>query len=218
MKDNSYLILAVNAREANRLQNELWVPSRNIVNVSTLHRSLAGVAGGDVYYTDDALAALVEDAELRDSGHTVSGTGSPAIMEEGKNWRRWREVRPRLRSVHPLEAWVHLHETSIEELEVRRMGFVTMGAQAVLPADQLEATDNPLALINLHRAQCAAAVRAGAANRLVRIAATRVVVSEDQAPDGSVTIRAEWSAKWAADRAVPSWLVSGLEYAAPELV
>lgn len=213
MKDD-YIVLAANAVEGNRLRNNHWVPSKRVATVPTLHRgALAGFAG-DVFYTDAALELLVDDAQLRDTGQVSmdpdSGKHSP-IMAEGRNWRAWRTARRSLRSVHPFEAWLHLYEASQEELAERRMGFVSLVSQATIPAEQLEYRMYPLDLINARRLECSAAVRAEAANRLVRIAPSRVVVTEHQSPAGDVTVSATWTARAAANRAIPSWLVSGLD-------
>lgn len=210
MKDDSYLIIAANARESHRLQNNLWVPSRNILSAATLHRSLRGYAGLDVYYTDDALEALVEDAEFRPTGF-VDDDNQP-IMRQGRNWVTWSRLRPGLRSVRPLEAWIHLHETPREELEARRMGFITLHAQKTLPpatdGDQL----SRLNAVNLARAEVSAAVRDTARDRLVRVAASRVLVKEIPAPSGRLVVSASWTARAAAERVAPSWLVGGLDH------
>lgn len=209
MKDDSYLIIAADAKESHRLQDRLWVPSRNIITVTSLYRNLRGVAGIDVYYTDDALAALVEDAELRHTGRYCPD-GEPE-MDQGRNWRTWSWVRPKLSAVRPLEAWVHLHESSLEELEERRMGFVTLHSQVMVAPDTPDALLSWVNTINLARAQVAAAVRDTAQDRLIRLASSRIRLDENTLEDGRVLVSASWTARPAAERVAPRWLVGGFD-------
>lgn len=205
--NTDYLILAGDAKESHRLQNELWVPSRNVVTVKSIHRGiLMGAAGKDVYYTDAALDALVRSAG--EYGPAV--TGSEIYLEADRAWRAWRRARPYFASVRPLEAWLHLHEASLEELAERQLNVAIIAATRTLSRAQLDAARHPLDLVNYTRAEVAAAVRNGARDRLIRIASSRVVVQELDGPDG-VTVTAAWTALPAAERCVPVWLVSGLD-------
>lgn len=207
--NNEYLILAADAKESHRLQDELWAPSRNVLTVKSIHRgTLMGAGGVDVYYTDGALDALVRSAG--EHGPTV--TGAAIYVEADRAWRAWRRARPYLGAVRPLEAWLHLHEASREELVERRLdGSMVIAAHRHVSREQLDAARFPLDLVNHARAEVAAAVRNGARDRLIRIAPSRVIVGDFVQQDGSVRAAATWTARPAAERRVPEWLVSGLD-------
>lgn len=189
-----YLILTANATESHRLQNERWIPSANLIPVSLLGRGIltGGGVDADLFYTDAALDALVRSAAVN-----------------GITWQEWRVARGRFATVRPFDAWEYLHEASLEELEDRErlnLAIITSVVRLRAAAPTLSYLD----LVNLERRHMAAAVRAAAADRLVRIAPGRVVVTEEQ--DGEeVTVRATWRALPAAGRKIPDWLINGLD-------
>lgn len=216
---NQYAILTADARESDRLQRELFIPSTHLHPVSILPK-LSGfqrdaAAGKHLYYTDDAVDALVRSAGTE--------TGYNWVAEEYATltpWRAWRANRTRFASVRPLEAWLYLNETTQEELTERYRGrniaagaYTTIEAYQRIPANR--ATFSHLDLVNLERRRVAAMVRAHAADRLIRIAPARIVLTEtdngtDEDAATVLTIRARWEALPAADRKVPDWLVNGL--------
>lgn len=187
-----YIILTGNAQESNRLQGSRWIPSANLTPVSRLGRhGLRGFAG-DLFYTDAALDALVRSA--------AAG---------GRDWEEWRTVRRSVNSVRPYEAWEFLHESSQEELIGRNRGRLAV-LSAVSHVTAGRATLSHLDLINFERRHCVAAVKAHAADHLVRIAPGRILVTESQY-GGVVEIRATWTARPAAARKAPEWLMDGLD-------
>jgi len=206
----SYIILTGSAAESSRLQKDRWVPSANLVPVTLLHRGvldgLAGHGDVDLFYTDNALDALVESA-----ARPAPSEGASIFAAADTAWNRWRRARHLYRSVRPLEAWEWLNEASLEELEDRnRAGMAIISSASVIPAQAPSLSY--LDLISFERRHCAAAVRAKAADHLVRIASGRIHVTEEQAV-GQLIVRATWTALPAADRVAPSWLVEGLDNA-----
>lgn len=191
---NDYMILTGSAIESNRLQQTRWIPSANLAPATLLGGRGVHLAapGWDLFYTDAALDVLVRSANL-----------------EGREWAAWREARHMFKSVRPLEAWEFLHETSREELLERdRMGleFITITSTLDAAAPTLSHLD----LVNFERRHCAAALKAKAADHLIRVAPRRIIVTEEQTLN-RVTVRATWAALNAADRAVPGWLLDGLD-------
>ena len=189
-----YIILTASAVESNRLQQTRWVPSANLAPVSLMARgALRGVTQGtDLFYTDGALDALVRSASV-----------------EGREWEEWREGRHRVASVRPYEAWEYLNETTLEELvERRRPAYAQLNNFTHLEAGR--PTLSYLDLLNFERRHTAAALRAHAADNLLRVAPGRVIVTESQ-EGNRVTIRASWHALRAEERKAPEWLINGLE-------
>lgn len=204
----SYVILTASAIESNRLQQERWIPSANLVPVTLLHRGvLAGLTdhgNTDLFYTDGALDALVTSA-----ARVVPNYGAAMYAAADVPWLAWRAARGLFRTVRPMEAWEWLHEASLEELEERgRSGLAVISSVTRLASAAVSMSY--LDLINYERRHCAADVRAKAADRLVRIAAGRIVVTEEQVLN-EVIIRATWTALPAADRKAPEWLVNGTD-------
>lgn len=203
MKNNSYRILAEHAKESHQLQDTLWVPSGNIATVATLHRGGLAGFGGDLYYTDGALDALV-----RSAGDQSPAVGAAIYAAADRPWAAWRRIRPQLASARPLEAWLHLHETSREELAERGVESMFTAARAITT---LSSTQARLNLVNYTRQEVAAAVRVAARDRLVRIAPRRIVIAEDWLED-RVVVRATWTALPAADRVLPAWMAGALDH------
>lgn len=213
---NQYAILTADARESDRLQRELFIPSNHLHPVSILNRSSAFTRAADagmaLYYTDDAVDALTRSAGEQ--------TGYNWVAEEDATvtpWRAYRSNRTRFSSVRPLEAWLHLYETCQEELQERyRHRNIAAGAYSVIESFQrikvARASLSYLDLVNLERRRVASMVRAHAADRLIRIAPARIVLTETpNDTDTMLTIRARWEALPAAERKVPEWLVNGME-------
>lgn len=209
----NFVILTGSAAESNRLQQERWIPSNLMVPVTLLHRGvLRGMAGGhhdvDLFYTDDALDALVESANRPAPVH------APGVYAAADTaWRRWREDGELFQSRRPFEAWEWLHESSIEELADRNRASLA-SISSVTKLEARSASLSYLDLINFERRHCARNVRNIAAERLVRIAPARIRVTEEQEL-GVVTIRATWTALAAADRKAPEWLAGGLDAKSP---
>jgi hypothetical protein len=184
----SYTILTASAVESNRLQQARWIPGANLVPVSLVGRKALRGLTGDLFYTDFALDALVRSAAA-----------------DGREWAEWRDASRHLSSVRPYEAWEYLHEASQEHLAERnRSRLAVLGVTTHVPADK--PTLSHLDLLNFERRHAAAAVRAKAADHLIRIAPGRVLVTEAQW-GGVVEIRATWTALPAAQRKAPDWLM-----------
>lgn len=190
----NYIILTGSAVESTRLQQTRWIDSSHLLAVGSLARgALRGHSGADLFYTDSALDALVHSAAI-----------------DGKAWEEWRAARTAmLGSVQPYEAWEYLHEASTEHLAARnRSRLALLSIVSHIPADR--PTLSHLDLINFERRHCAAAVKAKAADHLLRIAPGRILVTESQY-GGVVEVRASWTALPAASRKAPEWLVNGLD-------
>jgi hypothetical protein len=184
----TYTILTASAVESNRIQQTRWASGSCLVPVSLLGRKALRGITGDLFYTDAALDALVRSADV-----------------EGREWEEWRNIRHAFASVRPYEAWEYLHEASAEHLAERgRSRLAVLNVVTHIPADR--PTHSYLDLINFERRHAAAAVKAKAADHLIRIAPRRVIVTEAQY-GGVVEVRATWTALPAAHRKAPEWLV-----------
>lgn len=194
---NSYSILTADVRESNRLRNEYWIHAgANMIPVQGIRRH--GLRGfpEDLFYTDAAMDALVEDAHAHGDIH-------------GRIWPRWREVRHRF-NVLPFAAWLHLNESSLEELSQRGIpGAAMLDIQYLIGAAELEAAH--VDTLGRLRRKAAGAIRDQAVRRLVRIAPERIVVSDFQVENGDTMVTAHWAALPAAERKVPDWILNGLD-------
>lgn len=185
----SYTILTGNAVESARILNTRWAPAGNLMSVGTMARGGLRHHLGDVFYTEAALEALVRSAAV-----------------EGKAWQEWHAFRhAHAGAIRPYEAWEYLYEESLESLAARgRSRLARLDSVVHVPADRpsLSYVD----LINFERRHQAAAVRAKAADHLIRIAPGRVLVTEAQY-GGVVEIRASWTALHEDQRKAPGWLI-----------
>lgn len=194
MIEMNYIILTASTAESIRLQQTRWIPESRLMTAGSMaHGKLRGIDAADLYYTDGALDALVRSAAF-----------------EGKAWSEWRAARSAITgAVRPYEAWEYLHEASQEHLAERnRSRLMVLSDVSHVDADR--PTLSHLDLLNFERRHCAAAVRAKAADRLVRIAPRRIIVTEAQY-GGVIEIRATWTALPAAQRKAPDWLIDGAQ-------
>lgn len=190
-------ILTADARESNQVRNRYWIHSgaRTVPVRTIVAQGLRG-APRDLFYTDGAVDALVEDA-----------------AQDGPLWAAWRQHRPRF-TVAPLEAWLYLNETSLEELAARRIPeLAAIDYQYHLPAEMMEAAAaNGFDVVGRIRSRLYTRIREAAERRLVRVAPGRIVITEqEQARLGGVLVRGSWHALPAAERKAPEWLFNALD-------
>jgi hypothetical protein len=149
------------------------------------------------------------DALVESAGAAREFKGAAAYVEADTAWRHWARHRSSFK-VLPFSAWVHLNETSLEELTQRGIpDSAVLHAHYIVSREQVEAAR--VDVVGRYRQQAAAAVRAHAARRLIRIAPERVVVVDAQVDNGDTVVTAHWGAVPAAARKIPEWIVNGLD-------